>query len=556
MTRQDAWMPADGLTLEKNALLAVMEPHRSLALTAGPGAGKTEILAQRADFLLRTALCPYPKRVLAISFKVDASQNLKDRVLKRCGSDLASRFDSYTFHGFAKRIIDRFRPVLEGADALDANYKIGSEHIEHSQITFAQLIPLATKILSASSIARNAVCQTYSDVFLDEFQDCTTEQYRLLRLVFMNKPIRLTAVGDVKQKIMGWAGAMDGIFADYANEFNAVPLHLFRNFRSKPALLRMQNEIIRALDPAAVMAGELIAGEEGDIWARNFENSQLEASYIADLVYKWHTVDLIPLREIAILFSKQVNDYGALIMQHLDAKGIPYRNEYESQDLVNEPVARLIVDYLSCLYRSRQPKCWTRLIERLTVIDDENADLKAQDKFEKMYSKHLKHVRARACSENPYLGWWEIVQEFMDQVGLPMLTTLSADYEQRSRLNEVIVQVNQQLTAHFERGSDLLAALNNFSSDETIRLLTIHKSKGLEFHSVIMPAIETQTFWGKAYDERCAFFVGVSRAKDRLMITSCDRRFRPLGNPPRWQERRSPHGEFISYITPFLSKNA
>ncbi|MDH1997445.1 UvrD-helicase domain-containing protein [Aeromonas caviae] len=86
--------------------------RRCLALTAGPGAGKTEMLAQRADFLLRTGTCCYPKRILAISFKVDASRNLKERVQKRCGGDLASRLDSYTFHAFAKRIIDRFRPVL------------------------------------------------------------------------------------------------------------------------------------------------------------------------------------------------------------------------------------------------------------------------------------------------------------------------------------------------------------------------------------------------------------------------------------------------------------
>ena len=103
MIAVDAWEPADGLTLEPNALRAAKEQTRSLALTAGPGAGKTEMLAQRADFLLRTGTCRYPKRILAISFKVDASKNLKERVQRRCGGDLASRFDSYTFHTLAKR---------------------------------------------------------------------------------------------------------------------------------------------------------------------------------------------------------------------------------------------------------------------------------------------------------------------------------------------------------------------------------------------------------------------------------------------------------------------
>src|ERR1700712_4275548 len=100
------WVPAAALSLEPNALAAIKATDRNLALTAGPGGGKTEMLAQRADFLLRTGSCRYPNRILAISFKVDASQNLKARVRKRCGADLATRFDSYTFHAFAKRIID------------------------------------------------------------------------------------------------------------------------------------------------------------------------------------------------------------------------------------------------------------------------------------------------------------------------------------------------------------------------------------------------------------------------------------------------------------------
>lgn len=198
MISVDDWRPAEGLTLEPNALRAAKEEVHSLVLTAGPGAGKTEMLAQRADFLLRTGTCRYPKRILAISFKVDASKNLKDRVQHRCGSDLSSRFDSHTFHAFAKRIIDRFRPVLTGRDALEAGYKIGSPKVTHKQIEFADLVPLAIQILRQSKVARNAIIQTYSDVFLDEFQDCTDKQYELLKLVFQGKTIRLTAVGDTK----------------------------------------------------------------------------------------------------------------------------------------------------------------------------------------------------------------------------------------------------------------------------------------------------------------------------------------------------------------------
>ncbi|MEW9150777.1 3'-5' exonuclease [Acinetobacter indicus] len=79
-----------------------------------------------------------------------------------------------------------------------------------------------------------------------------------------------------------------------------------------------------------------------------------------------------------------------------------------------------------------------------------------------------------------------------------------------------------------------------------MKLLTIHKSKGLEFHSVILLGIENETFWGQLENERCAFFVGVSRAKERLILT--ESRQRPLNSPPRgWRTSRNPHHEFFSY---------
>lgn len=130
--------------------------------------------------------------------------NLKERVKRRCGNDLSSRFDSYTFHAFAKRIIDRFRVLLTGKNALNVGYKIGERRVQGEQITFNDLVPLAIEILENSEIARNTIRETYSDVFLDEFQDCTNLQYELIKLAFQGTRVRLTAVGDTKQKIMAW----------------------------------------------------------------------------------------------------------------------------------------------------------------------------------------------------------------------------------------------------------------------------------------------------------------------------------------------------------------
>lgn len=553
MIAANAWRPADGLTLEPNALRAAREMERCLALTAGPGAGKTEMLAQRADFLLRTGTCRYPKRILAISFKVDASKNLKERVQRRCGSDLAARFDSYTFHAFAKRIIDRFRPVLTGRNALDVDYRIGDRKVLRRQIEFGDLVPLATQILETSVMARNAVRQTYSDVFLDEFQDCTSHQYALVKLAFQGTGIRLTAVGDTKQKIMGWAGALDGIFQTFAADFHAEPLNMYRNFRSKPRLLRMQNEIIRVMDHTSVMPPNQFAGEEGQIFVVSFPSSQEEAEYLADSISTWINHEQLPPSDIAILIAKQPDLYGEGLMAALEQRHIPFRNEQQIQDIAVEPATRLIVDYLSCLYGRREPKAWTRLMAQLIPFADEDVQSSIQHDFQRFIAEQRRNAALAASVGEPFMGWWDFVSAFLEEVGIETLSGLSPDYESTARFSEVVGDTKARIDELLRSEPDLTKALQLFSNDQAVRILTIHKSKGLEFDSVIILGVEQQTFWGDEDDERCAFFVGVSRAKKRLMLTVCDERDTPPSNPQRWQENRTPHAEFLGYATPFLS---
>jgi len=117
------WAPADGFILEDIAILVATSTCNNIVV-AGPGAGKTELLAQRACYLLETNTCINPKRILAISFKKDAADNLKDRVEKRCGKDLAVRFDSKTYDAFSKSILDRFMNGLPIAERPNKKYEV------------------------------------------------------------------------------------------------------------------------------------------------------------------------------------------------------------------------------------------------------------------------------------------------------------------------------------------------------------------------------------------------------------------------------------------------
>jgi len=385
-------------------------------------------------------------------------------------------------------------------------------------------------------------------VLLDEFQDCTADQYELIKLLFHDTSTILTAVGDTKQTIMGWAGALEGIFKTYADDFQALPLRLFLNFRSQPSLLRMQNDVIREIEAAAVMPDDLAAGEGGEILAGHFPSSTEEADALANLVQRWITLEHVPPNEIAILMPRQIEEYGESLMQRLAERGISYRNEHDLQDLLKEPAVRLVIDYLTCLFGQGEAEAWSRLMEQFAPFEDDDSRSSAHRIFEETFRAHLRRVKMARKSAAPYSAWWELTSALLKNLGSSSLTALSTDYHSRQRLVEVVRDIRDRIKAHLAIEPDLLKALARLSDDTAVRFLTMHKSKGLEFHSVIVLGVEKQTFWGKLAEERCVFFVGVSRAKQRLVLTTVDFRPRPKCSKGRWDEHRSPHGEFVSHV--------
>lgn len=294
----DRWTLQGVNTLEARAWEALRETADSVCVTAGAGAGKTEFLAQKATYLLQTGLCPAPRRVLAISFKRDAARTLSDRVSKRCPPNQARRFDSVTFDAFTKMAVDRFGAAIPAPFAPPSTYRISfpaRHELEHflethgfgginasrlerevadARIPFARACPKYVKafwrwqyreqgesLLSFAMINRLADCvfrlnprirralqATYPFVFLDEFQDTTSAQFDLLTTAFDTENTVFTAVGDDKQRIMGWAGAMSDAFERFVSDFGAQRLSLLSNWRSHADLVRMQHAIAKRID--------------------------------------------------------------------------------------------------------------------------------------------------------------------------------------------------------------------------------------------------------------------------------------------------------------------
>lgn len=281
---------------------------------------------------------------------------------------------------------------------------------------------------------------------------------------------------------------------------------MYRNFRSKPRLLRMQNEIIRRMDPAAVMPDEQLLGNEGQICVWQFANSQAESEYLADLIGSWINREQLAPSEIALLFVRQPDLYGDHLMAALERRGIPFRNEQQIQDISVEPAARLVVDYLSCLYGQREPKAWIRLMAQIIPFADEDIQSGILQDFHRFIAEQRRNAALATALGDPFTGFWDFVRSFLNKnkVGIETLSALSPDYESRARLKEIVNNTKGHIDELLKLEPDLPKALARFSDDQAVRFLTIHKSKGLEFDSVIVIGVENQTFWGEEDAERCA----------------------------------------------------
>ena len=597
------WTPIGVEELEPNAM-SVVRSTENRSVIAGPGAGKTELLAQRAAFLLQTGASRAPQRILAISFKRDAASNLGARVRKRCGREHAGRFDSITFDAFAKGMLDRFGQVLperwrpspdyEVMFPNDRGYRgflqslgtpprsVGSyadimaltverfvrHHLfgttlpvdgwpepspgewatdqywnsslrggEKSQLSFPMIGRLVELLLRLNPIVRDALCLTYSHVFMDEFQDTTHIQYDLVRAIFLGVDTIVTAVGDNKQQIMRWAMAMNDPFAAFDTDFKPKRTPLYNNYRSSPELVRIQHILAQALDAKSVTpiskTTGTITGESCAIW--DFPSPEREADKLAECVTaEMKMYDLGP-RDFVLLVRQKAAEYAALLQPAFVNVGVPLRNEAAQagkivlQELLAEEVSELIIYVLRLAMTPRAGRYWAECQMALGTLrgigPDDEVEQAAFAKELDIYTTRL----VRDCPTPPVTQMTarKLVDDVLEFIGLRRLVAAYPAYGQGDWLERVLASTAIHLAQSGTGSGDWMAALDAYEGLHAIPLMTVHKSKGLEYHSVFFVGLDDGAWWSFRGDEiegTAGFFVAFTRAKQRVVFTYCPRR--------------------------------
>lgn len=601
LIRQELWQPLGVKSLEPNALHAVRDETNGLVV-AGPGAGKTELLAQRACYLLQTGTCRAPRQILAISFKTDAAANLKARVHLRCGEELSKRFHSLTFDAFAKSLLDRFgralpeeyRPAPDYAinfdiqkrtrelldDLVGSTYGlsraevsgIGAERfykreflgralpiptaepvsVEHraasalwqhllkggktSQLNFHMIGRLAELLARLNPLILKALRQTYSHVFLDEFQDTTRIQYALTRALFWNSSAVVTAVGDSKQRIMGWAGAVDKIFEAYSGDFHAARRDLVMNFRSAPRLVRIQETLIAAIEPGTAAPEPADDGADGDGECRVllYPDHEREATHLAEQMVEWVFGERISPREICVLTRNKPANYTDALIRECAKRGVKARVETDLQDLLAEPLTLIALDALRLAVLGKDRDAWSRLVTLLRdLLGLDEADPRVR-RLERDLSAKCSDIGGKlAATDLDINALAKLIAGFFDFIGYDAFRRMFPQYLQGTYVRDLFRDFVKHLWKCFQATGDWGQALAELGGEDAIPIITIHKSKGLEYHTVVFMGLEDSAMWNFAKEsdeEKRNFFVAFSRAKKRVLFTFSNKRAKGGGS--------------------------
>ncbi|MBU2936486.1 MULTISPECIES: UvrD-helicase domain-containing protein [Pacificibacter] len=595
---RDAWCPSDGIQLDQDSL-DVVRSHVSQAVQAGPGAGKTELLAQRAAFLLETNTCIAPKKILAISFKRDAARNLKERVAKRVGPELSERFDSYTFDAFAKGILDRFREGLPEWVQPSRNYEVsfpdwriwkefgdrpnldapfnhetfhpdtvknGHAYLGRAPspfptnrpqpasaveamtlawwtnqlsrttqpLTFDMVKTLAQTIIHHNPPIKRAFLNSYSHVFLDEFQDTTLPQYAVLKEIFGGSQSILTAVGDNKQLIMTFAGATSERFRQFSTDFNSQNVALASNFRSNQRIVDIVNSMAKTIEPASITvkcskaADPIPSVSDGIV---TFSSDGDEHKGIAEFISREIESGDMNANDFIVLVRQKADDHennglGAAF----EEVGLALRNEARTigesgislQDLSSEPLAQAVVLFIQVATGDRRYRAYPDLIQLMSISHGSTSERSAEQfRLEQVLRKATKAFEEFTTSSDGSFSWDALVDLITVQLGEDKLRRLAQEYKNPERFSKIKNGIAEFLAECSQGAKNWHEVVDRYQGINQVRLMTVHKSKGLEAHTIIFFSLCDESFFYKADmdEEALAFFVAVSRAEQRVFFT-------------------------------------
>ena len=432
---------------------------------------------------------------------------------------------------------------------------------------FEGLLLEPLKLFKKNPEVLQQVQRLYSQVMVDEFQDTNLEQMKLIKSLSVEHQ-NLSVVGDDDQSIYGWRGAEISNILNFPQDFkNCKVIKLERNYRSTTTILNLGNAVIAK---NLKRHGKILKStKEGDVSDKPevfiLDNEDEEADFVVREIQNLQN-QKFKFSDIAILYRS--NTQGGFIESSLRRAQIPYAIS-GGTSIFDRKEAK---DWLAYLKQSVMPDevCLRRIINTPSRgIGDQTLEKLAEYAEVQNFDLQTacKNWRLAGIPErqgetiDAFLAWlWVFPQRLLDDETLG--NTYSERFEKLVRESgyrdylskmsneglmfekkwQVIEIVGRIIESFINKRSPTIETLKDFIDAMMLRddpneedlknqvqLMTFHASKGLEFPAVILVGIEEdliphKRLGGDLDEERRLFYVGITRAQKKLVLTYCQQR--------------------------------
>ena len=364
-------------------LEAVTHTDGPLLILAGPGSGKTRVIAHRIAYLISETGVP-PAQIMAVTFTNKAARELRDRVEALLGA-LARGVTLGTFHAVCARIlridgdaigvsrsfaiyddtdqmalmkracaeysldpkqypprailsvVSKAKSELITPDAFEQKVHSYFEEIasrlyrryqalltENNALDFDDILVKTVELFREDTATLERYRSRYAHVMVDEFQDTNVAQYVLARLLAPPPDANICVVGDPDQSIYSWRSADIRNILNFEKDYaKATVVRLEQNYRSTQTIL----------DGAKKIIAHNTQRKDQDLWTEKGKgdpivvyeayNEEQEASFVAQEVKRLSRSSGVRLGDIAIMY--RTNAQSRAVEERFVAERLPYR---------------------------------------------------------------------------------------------------------------------------------------------------------------------------------------------------------------------------------------
>ena len=558
---------------------AVTHQGSPVVITAGPGTGKTRSLTRRIAYRVEQGL--EPAAVLAITFTNKAAAELRQRLVELLGPARGEAVRVSTFHAFALgalnerrraraeaalsvvgeqerlELLARLEPRAGQRELERAARAIGLAFVgdegsaappllaryialldEEGRVDLEGLVPRVVEQLGQDDEALAALRRRFGLVCVDEYQDVNQAQYRLVRLLCPDPDADLCVIGDPDQAIYAFRGADPRYFLRFAEDYpRARRLALDRSYRTSRALLEAAQQVIQhnRSRPAEARTWSRAPGDP-QVLINPCPTAAAEAEQVVHAVERMvagTTFFSMDSGRVGVRDDEEPLSFGDF--------AVLFRTGAQAEEL-REAFERSGMPFICPVAREPALTPVLAFLERV-VRDPDMADVS---------------VLVQVAAAPPRQGLEQLVELLC--TGGPQRTAARQQVEQLSAL------LPRALPPRFSDWAPQALALAATVTEadrlpagaEAISLLTLHASKGLEFPVVfvvgceegLLPLLRSgeEQDVDRVEEERRLFYVGMTRARRRLVLTHADRRLVYGKREPRQPSR------FLAEIQPRLAQ--